>query len=158
MKYGYSSLVEFVWQDAPRLGSHRNRVMSLPPEHMTMQTSLRGTGDLSNDSSCFEFQYDSQHGQSRAMPDYSEESSASDYMTAFSRTRSRPNRSASKRRTDREAYHEQLPDLSNQAHADRRPDRNSSSPISSRARGQANPSSSKNVHFAEKSQAEGSAK
>ena len=61
VKYGYNSLIEFVWQEIPRVSrSHRNRVMSMPPpDQITMHTSLRGQGDISQDSSLFNFQHGS---------------------------------------------------------------------------------------------------
>ena len=116
VKYGYTSLVEFVWQDIPRVSrSHRNRVMSMPPpDQLTAHTSLRGQGDLSQDSSFFNFRHES-HANNE---DYSEESSASDYMTAFSRSRSRPNRSASRRRNHPNVFQQDeslQPNLTNHA-------------------------------------------
>ena len=96
VKYGYTSLIEFVWQDIPRVSrSHRNGVMSLPPpDQPTAHTSLRGQGDLSQDSSFFNFRQETYGYEGN----FTEESSASDYMTAFSRSRSRPNRSTSRRK------------------------------------------------------------
>ena len=73
--------------------------MSLPPpDQLTAHTSLRGQGDISQDSSFFNFQNESQQLHANNVEYTEEESSASEYMTAFSRSRSRPNRSASRRK------------------------------------------------------------